>query len=167
MQSDLSFGLTKRSKLKGPHHSGGNPEIDIWTLCNFLAYRHSGRYDTCFPRRFWLRCCQNMLMKSLPGDSVASAGSIGSVCRRETHGNAFLIFQTQSKRWNGKKKFDLNKNFRTCPVCWPGPTTAYHPDPESLKKGRNSRDGLGEWLGVTWTIRLIKCSTSGGVSSQS
>lgn len=47
---------------------GGNHGINIWTLCNFLAYLHSGRYDTCFPRRFYLCCCPNVLIKCIPGE---------------------------------------------------------------------------------------------------
>lgn len=67
MQPDLSFSQTKRSKLAGQHRQGGNHEINIWTFCNFLAHSHSGKYDTCFPRRFYLRCCQNVLIKCIPG----------------------------------------------------------------------------------------------------
>lgn len=46
--------------------AGGNHGINIWTLCNFLAYWHSGRYDTCFPRRFYLCCCAECVDKMHP-----------------------------------------------------------------------------------------------------
>lgn len=111
--------------------AGGNRGINIWTFCNFLAYNRSGRYDTCFPRRFFLHCCQNVLIKCIPGERGRKGCLVWAKRRAmrftSQRNRCQCVFQQQGLLGTFSSSVCLLRLLA-------GPTAAHHPDPKSLKK---------------------------------